>query len=51
MNMQEIQATAAELQKQTAMAYAEGVRYALDYLREVYGEGIEQTDIWAEFNN
>ena len=51
MDMKEIQATATEMQKQSAMAYAEGVRYALDYLREVYGEGIEETDIWAEYNN
>jgi hypothetical protein len=49
MNMEEIQATATEMQKQSTMAYAEGVRYALDYLREVYGEGIEETDIWADY--
>jgi hypothetical protein len=49
MDMKEIQATAAEMRKQSTMAYAEGVRYALDYLREVYGAGIEETDIWAEY--
>lgn len=30
-------------------SFQEGVRYALDYLREVYGEGIEETDIWADY--
>jgi hypothetical protein len=50
MDMKEIQANAAEMRKQSTMAYAEGVRYALNYLRdEVYGEGIEETDIWAEY--
>lgn len=49
MDMKEIQATATEMQKQSTMAYAEGVRYALDYLREVYGVGIEYTSIWAEY--
>jgi hypothetical protein len=49
MDMKEIQANAAEMRKQSAMAYEEGIRYALDYLREVYGEGIEETDIWADY--
>ena len=31
-------------------AFDNGVKYALDYLREVYGEGIEETDIWAEYH-
>lgn len=30
-------------------SFEEGVRYALDYLHEVYGEGIEETDIWSEY--
>ena len=29
--------------------FEEGVKYALEYLREVYGEGIEETDIWKEY--
>jgi hypothetical protein len=49
MNMKETQAIATEMQKQSAMAYEEGIRYALDYLSEVYGEGIEETDIWQEY--
>jgi hypothetical protein len=49
MDMKEIQANAAEMRKQSTMAYAEGVCYALDYLREVYGAGIEETDIWADY--
>ncbi len=32
-------------------SFQEGVRYALDYLREVYGEGIEETDIWTDYMN
>lgn len=26
-----------------------GVRYALEYLESVYGEGIQKTDIWSEY--
>ena len=32
-------------------AFQEGVRYALEYLHSVYGEGIEETDIWADYMN
>lgn len=49
MNLKETLAVAAQMRKDSTMAYAEGVRYALDYLREVYGEGIEETDIWKEY--
>ena len=28
--------------------FKEGVRYALDYLSDVY-EGIVETDLWAEY--
>ena len=31
--------------------YDEGVRDALAELGEVYGEGIEETDLWAEYMN
>lgn len=26
-----------------------GVKYALEYLEEVYGPGLRDTDIWQEF--
>ena len=29
----------------------EGVKYALNNLREVYGEGLEETDLWNEYMN
>ena len=30
--------------------FEEGVRYALEYLRdEVYGEGITETSIWEDY--
>jgi hypothetical protein len=31
--------------------FKEGVRYALEELRAVYGEGIEETDLWSEHMN
>ena len=51
MDMKEIQSTAELMQKECAKAYAEGVRNTLEELREVYGEGIEETDIWSEYMN
>lgn len=30
-------------------SFQEGARYVLEYLRDVYGEGIEETDIWADY--
>jgi len=30
-------------------AFADGVKYALEYLEEVYGEGIMETDIWNDY--
>ena len=27
----------------------DGIKYALNELREVYGAGIEETDIWSEY--
>jgi hypothetical protein len=41
--------TEAILKQYKGEAFQEGVRYALEYLRAVYGEGIEQTDIWADY--
>lgn len=41
-----------ELLKQTKLiAYEQGVTDTLEELREVYGAGIEETDIWAEYMN
>ena len=31
--------------------FKDGVRYALEELRSIYGEGVEETDIWAEYMN
>jgi hypothetical protein len=49
LSMEEAQNLAKDIQFRNALSYKEGVRYALDYLREVYGEGIEETDIWKEY--
>jgi hypothetical protein len=39
-----------ELLKQTKrIAYEEGIVSALNELREVYGEGIEETNLWNEY--
>lgn len=30
--------------------FAQGVRYALEYMRdEVYGDGVTETDLWNDF--
>lgn len=47
--MEEIQQIAKTMQTEKALAFAEGVRYALADLSEVYGEGIEETDLWAQY--
>ena len=41
----------AILEQYKSAAFEEGVKYALESLRDVYGEGIEETDIWAEYGN
>lgn len=51
MNMKETQETAEFMQKECVKAYLSGVRNTLEELREVYGEGIEETDIWVEYMN
>ena len=38
----------AVLNHHKAIAYIEGVKNTLLELREVYGKGIEDTDIWQE---
>lgn len=40
--------TPAILQHHKAHSYMEGVRDTLNELREVYGEGLEDTDLWRE---
>ena len=32
-----------------ADAFERGIKTALNELRDVYGEGLEQTDLWAEY--
>ena len=34
----------------TTDQFAEGVRYALEYLGELF-EGLDETDLWAEYMN
>ena len=51
MNIKEIQPIAELMQQECAKAYLSGVRNTLEELREVYGEGIEETDIWSEYMN
>ena len=41
----------AILEQIKAASYIDGVVSALSELREVYGAGIEETDIWAEYMN
>jgi hypothetical protein len=31
------------------LAYEQGIRYALNDLSDVYGDGIEETDLWNEY--
>ncbi len=38
----------AILEQIKGASYEEGVRYALNYLSELY-ESIEETDIWADY--
>lgn len=40
----------AEATRKLVNEFASGVRYALDYLSDLY-EGIEETSLWAEFMN
>ena len=32
-----------------AEAFERGIKTALNELRDVYGEGLEETDIWGEY--
>ena len=39
-----------ELLKQTKqLAFEQGIQYALSNLSDVYGDGIEETDLWNEY--
>jgi hypothetical protein len=31
------------------LSFELGAKYVLTYLREVYGEGLEETDIWTDY--
>ena len=39
----------AILEQVKTAAYEQGARDILSYLEEVYGEGIHDTDVWAEY--
>jgi hypothetical protein len=39
----------AILEQTKQLAYEQGVRDALNELSEVYGDGIEETDLWNEY--
>jgi hypothetical protein len=41
--------SAAILNQYKVEAYERGIRAALSELREVYGEGLEATNIWADY--
>jgi len=43
------QAKRKDKQVENKKEFNEGVRYALEELRSVYGKSVEETDIWAEF--
>ena len=30
-------------------AFIDGVKYALEYLEDVYGDGLMETDIWKDY--
>lgn len=38
-----------ELMQLFSEAFNKGVKTALNELRDVYGEGIEETDLWNEY--
>lgn len=48
MNMKETQLIAKVIQDECAKAYEDGIRYAIEYLSDLY-DGIEETDIYAEY--
>ncbi len=37
------------IQQVKGAAFIEGAKYVLEYLHDVYGEGLEETDIWADY--
>ena len=42
--------TMNELEKLKQEAFVEGAKYILEYMRdEVYGDGVTETDVWADF--
>ena len=40
-----------ELNANQRAFFEQGIRYALSNLSEVYGEGLELTDLWNEYMN
>ena len=38
----------ADITKANAEGYEEGIRYALEYLSDLY-EGLDETDLWADY--
>ena len=41
----------AILKQTKQLAFEQGIQYALSNLSEVYGEGLELTDLWNEYMN
>jgi hypothetical protein len=31
-------------------AFRDGVRYALDYLKDIFGDEVAETNLWEEYN-
>ena len=46
-----VKTTIEIMSKMKADAFKRGIQTALRELREVYGEGIEETDLWTEYMN
>lgn len=44
-----IEQDSQELNANQRAFFEQGIKYALTELREVYGEGLELTDIWKEY--
>ena len=42
-------ATVPDTLETTSEAFKDGARYALEAIEEIYGEGVTDTDIWADF--
>jgi hypothetical protein len=49
MNKEQTMRMAEHLQSESLKAYNLGVKDTLLALRDIYGNGIEETDLWAEY--